>query len=100
MNSCESFPVTNAHFREATLPNRSHETEFLSCAEGESAFDELNGAFNADFAADGEESMKMVGHRNEGVEKIFVLGAVMVEDINKHSGGPIRLQQVAFSCNG
>src|SRR5436305_7681360 len=56
-DTTKMFRVINPHLREASLPNRRPEAEFLAGAKCKAAFDELNCSFNADFRTDCYQDM-------------------------------------------
>ena len=72
--------------RESALPNRRVKSEFLAGAKRESAFDELDRAFDADFITHGDEHVKMIRHDDEIVQKVFTKRAIVIEHADEEFG--------------
>src|SRR5215467_5168804 len=72
-----------ARFRKSRLPDGSAESEFTTRTRCESAFYELHSPFNADVGIDRQQHMEMIGHHDEFVQPEFLLGAVVVKNLNE-----------------
>jgi hypothetical protein len=78
----EVFEIADAVFAESFLPDCA--LELVADCEGEAALDELRGTF---YGIGGrEESVKVVGHDYETVEKVAFLIAVSEEDREEKFG--------------
>jgi hypothetical protein len=63
--------------------------------------DELHRALDGHFAFDGEQEMKVIGHDYEIVQPEFVLRAIVIQDAQEQSCGPIGLKEVLLvPCRG
>jgi len=69
----EIHSIANSMIGEAPLPDFQIRLEFLLCAIGEAALDELNCALQSYLRS--EEQMKMIGHQDEFVEEICFASA-------------------------
>jgi hypothetical protein len=77
----EVISVTHAAVGETALPGG----ELRGQAAGETAFDELDRAFEGD-AGGGEEKVNVVGHDDEGVEFVVAFAAVVLEGFEEEFG--------------
>jgi len=76
------LPITNPMIRKTSLPYRR------TCLQPkrESSLDELHGALQRDFRRRGQQSMDMIGHDDEFVEKEFVFVSIMHERFHQEIG--------------
>jgi hypothetical protein len=77
----EVFCIADAVVDEASLPD----WEFGGEAVGETAFDEVHG-LGESFILRGEDEMDVVGHYDEGMEKVMLFGAVVLEGFEEEFG--------------
>jgi hypothetical protein len=75
--------VINPHLGKSSLPDGCSEAKLFPRAERKAAFDELDCALNSHLAFDGYHDVKVVGHDDEIVQEIFVLIAVVMEDLDE-----------------
>jgi hypothetical protein len=82
---------------ETGLPSLACQPQFLFCAKGISAFDELHGAFQGNLRARSDQQVEVVGHHHEFMQKIFVLCSIVVEHIYKQERRSFGLEQVLLA---
>ena len=101
MEADETISVKDSAFRKTTLPDWWPEPQLFSCPERKSAFDELNCALDTDVSSESYQKMEVIGHHDEVVQQVFVLGPVVKQNIKKQLCGAIGLEQGALSgCGG
>jgi len=89
--SCEVGRVFDAALREAVFPDGHFGFE----AEGESAFDELHGFLDGDVRRGREEEMDVIGHEDEGVDRVASFGAIVVEKLKEEVCVDVGLEETA-----
>ncbi|MFZ0296138.1 MAG: hypothetical protein WAL52_21180 [Candidatus Sulfotelmatobacter sp.] len=75
--------IINSYFRETALPYGRFEPKFFTCTKSKAAFDELYCSFDTHARIKANEYVKVIGHDNEGMKKVFALIPVMVQNVNE-----------------
>jgi len=78
------------------LPDRRTEAQFFACAMSEAAFDELDGALDADVTVYGQQQVHVIWHDDEFVQSEFALLAIVVHDVQEKLRGTGGLKQSAL----
>jgi len=76
---CKCVRIEDPNFRKAFLPERRLDPEFLPCTNSKSPLDELNRFFNRRVRIDSQENMKMIGHDDKLVQKVFAPLPIRIE---------------------
>ena len=84
--------IGDAYIRKTSLPDFTHESEFLLRTVGKIAFDQLHGFFNAHGPVNREKQVNMVAHDHEIVDLEFSRERVEAKHVDEQLGHAICLE--------
>jgi hypothetical protein len=75
--------IAHAMIHVPSLPNFGIDAQFSFCAEGKSAFDQLNGALERRVSQSGKKEMNVIRHYDKFVDEELVLISVAQQSCDK-----------------